>query len=220
MQLPGILPSTPVHIHQLSLVFTGHFFLFSRGCSLRIPTAFIGEKSSPRTGRWEGRRAAVWNPNNCSLFFTHAVLTGQTPMEGGKERMPLTAVYSKMFKVQKSKGACLGMNVGRFFFLQMSLVLVKGLWITAQDPKCDKSAESYRKGRASTSLALTELHLQVKEEPSSLCITFFIYGKHCINPQWPSAQRHIYQEEKRKLQPRAYSSFTVACARRHQRKPS
>lgn len=83
VQLPSILPSTPAHIHQLSLVFTGHFFWFSRGCSLRIPIALIGEKSSSRTGRWGGRRGAVWNPNICSLFFTRAVLTRQTPWREG-----------------------------------------------------------------------------------------------------------------------------------------
>lgn len=38
------------------------------------------------------------------------------PMEGGKESMPLTAVYSKLFKAQKSRGACLGTNVVGFFF--------------------------------------------------------------------------------------------------------
>jgi len=49
------------------------------------------------------------------------------PMEGGKERMPLTAVYTKMFKAQKSRGVSLRKNVAGLFFLQMSLVLVKGL---------------------------------------------------------------------------------------------
>ena len=55
-------------------------------------------------------------PEHLLAFLLHPCCAYKTdPMERAKERMLLTAVYSKMFKAEKSRGACLGTNVVGFF---------------------------------------------------------------------------------------------------------